>query len=334
MLHSLKKTAAYVLIAWSLPLSASAIIYKANPIGSDANFNPLSYYLNLGFDTTQNPNYFSQENYFHNHGVLWQRVRTPFKTIEDHGGMGYFLGTEFFGLRSSPNWTLHFIGGGYDFRWMAEWYEAHNVPYPYVFAFISAYLANIGNEAIETTAIQVNALDNIADLYFFDIAGKLLFLNDSVAGFFYNDLKMRAWHFQPMLNVRKGQIENAGCNYIFRPELFGREYRPFLQLGLTQMAGVSRLVTEEDALTAAIGVALKDPLEIEGDFIAGLMWDKRDALLASVVFNGSANLAVRLNIYPDVYNLFGFKTGIYTSYSKTSEFAFGLNLGVGAGLGL
>lgn len=331
----MKKAVLLVLLFTNFSLSATpSIIYRNNPIGSESTFNPLTQYLNLAFDTTQNPYYFTQEGFFKNHGVLWHRVQNPFKTIEDNGGYGQFLGDEVFGLRAVPNYTLHLIGGGFDYRWLAEWYEAHGVSHPYLVAFITSYLANIGNEAVETTAVQVKATDNVADLFIFDIAGKLLFLNDDVANFFYNTMKMRGWHFQPMLNVRKLQIENAGCNYILRPELFGREYRPFVHIGLSQMVGMSVLLNGQDAITGAAGVVLTDPLIIQGDFIWGFMWDRDDALLASVVFNGSSNLNVRLNIYPDVFSLFGLKTGVYASYSKAHEFALGLNLVLGAGLGV
>lgn len=321
----------FLLLQTTVVSAATQLIYREKSIGSDSTFNPLSQYLNLAFDTTQNPYYFSQSNYFSNHAVLWQRVRNPFQTIEENGGYGEFVKSEIFGIRAAPNYTLHLIGGGYDYRWLAEWYEARKVPYPYAIAFLTSYLANIGNEALETTAKEVPPTDNVADLFIFDIAGKLLFMNDSVVEFFHDKAKLRAWHFQPMLDLRTLQIVNSGCNYILRPEFFGREYRPFFFVGMTQMVGLSVLVSGQDALTGALGIALTDPLIVKGDFVGALFWDKEDALMASVIFNGSSNLAVRVNVYPDVFEVFGLRTGVYSAITKDSAFMLGINLSLPAG---
>ena len=313
-------------------VSTAPLIYRPNAIGSDATFNPLSHYLNLAFDTTQNPFWFSQSAYFSNHGVLWNRIRDPFEAIEAQGGFGKFLSEEVYGIRATPNYTLHLLGGGYDYRWLAEWYEANRVPHAYLLAFLTSYLANIGNEAVETTGSQVTTNDHIADLFLFDIVGKLMFLNDAVVRFLHDTMQMRAWHFQPMLNLRYLRIDNAGSNYIFRPRLFGDTFRPFIHMGLTLLGGVSWRCTADDSFTVAGGVAPTDPLAFEGDPIAGFYWDRADSLLASMTLNGSSNLAVRLNIYPDVVSVADLKTGIFFAYSKANEVSFGLSIHMPAGV--
>lgn len=318
----------------SLPLRASdePLLYRADPFGSEATFNPLTHYLNLAFDTTQNPFWFSQSAYVANHGVLWDRIKDPGGAIERQGGFGKFLSEEVYGLRAVPNYTLHLFGGGYDYRLLAEWYEAHGVPYAYPLAFLNSYLANIGNEAVETTAVAVPPNDHIADLFFFDIVGKLLFLNDAVVRFVHGPLGMRAWHFQPMLNVRHLRIDNAGSNYIFRPSVFGETFRPFFHMGLALLAGVSWRSSADDSVTIAGGVAPTDPLEFQGDPMAALFWDRADSLLASMTVNGSSNLAVRLNLYPDVISIASLKTGLFLSYSKANETTLGISLYLPAGV--
>lgn len=306
--------------------SSSPLILRDISVGSDSTFNPLSHYLNLSFDTAQNPNYFTQKNYFYNHGVLWERVKNPFKTIDENGGYGNLLANEFFGLRAIPNYTLHLLGGGYDYRWLSEWYEKAGVPMPYLFAFVNSYLANIGNESIETTAKAVTFTDHVADLYFFDIAGKLLFLSDDVVKFTHDTLQMRAWHFQPMLNLRSVEIDNAASNYIFRPRLFGKKVRPFIQMGLSILAGVSFLIDETDSITVSGGIVPTDPLQLVGDPMAGIFWDRDDSLLASLTLNGTSQLYARLNVYPGVIRVLDWKTGVYLAYSKADEFYFGLSI--------
>lgn len=308
------------------------IVYPKKAIGSDASFNPVSYYFNLAFDTTQNPFYFTQSGYFRSHGSLWNRIKHPFGAIRDEGGFGKFLGSEFFGLRSIPNWTLHLIGGGHDFRWLAEWYQARSVPYPYVAAFLTSYLANIGNEAIETTASQVPPTDHIADLFFFDLVGKFLFMNDAIARFFYETMQLRAWHYQPMFNLNDQHIINAGANYILRPRLFGKKILPFFHAGLALLAGVSFTIEGENWFTTAAGVSPTDPLKFKGDFILGFYWDRNDALLASLTLNGSSNLAVRLNIYPQVVRIREWDIGLFAAYGKDNTFALGVNINMPLGI--
>jgi len=330
----LKLKAAFFIAIFAIGAVAAEkpLIYSARPIGSEWGFNPLSYYLNYAFDTSQNPYYFSQSGFFSNHGKLWERIKSPASAIEREGGLGSLLGNEVVGFRALPNYTLHLLGGGYDYRWLAEWYEAHDVPYPYLFAFLNAYLANIGNEALETSAAAVNSSDHIADLFFFDIVGKLLFSWDPAAKFFHDTLHMRGWHFQPMFNLPQLRIDNAGANYIFRPYLFGDRIRPFFHVGMSLMGGVSFRVEGEDSLTVAAGVAPTDPLYFRGDPMVAIFWDRRDALLASITFNGSSALIFRLNVYPDFIDTGTLRTGVFVAYGKNHEVLMGLNISLPAGV--
>jgi len=171
-----------------------------------------------------------------------------------------------------------------------------------------------------------------ADLLIFDIAGKLLFMNDDIVQFAHDTLKMRGWHFQPMLNIRNLRIDNAGSNYIFRPELFGGTVRPFVHVGMTLMAGTSIDIGAGDSLTPALGIALTDPLVLKGDLIGALYWDREDSLLASLTVNGSSNLAARINLYPDFVSVGNLRMGYYLAYSKAGETFVGINISMPAGV--
>jgi hypothetical protein len=328
-----------ILLALLLTFGAAAaegadpIVYKKMEWGSVAAYNPLGFYLNAAFDTAQNPNYFSQEHYFSNHAALFHRVKSPAAAIRERGGIGAFLEEEFFGIRAIPNWTLHIIGGGYDYRYLAEWYEARRVPSPYLMAFLTAYLANIGNEALETTASQVPPTDQIADLFFFDIAGKLLFLNDDVARFFHEELQLRAWGYQPMLTLNDLRIHNAGLNWVARPKWFGESWRPFIHFGLLLLAGITKRISDTDNLSLGVGVTPTDPLAFKGDFVTGVYWDREDSLLASLTLNGTTQLAFRLNVYPGVIRIEDWKVGVFAGYSKAKQVIFGANVSLPFGVG-
>lgn len=325
--------ACVLLLLLTASARADTVLLKKVSWGSVAAYNPLAYYLNTAFDTAQNPFYFSQERFFSNHGKLFDRVTHVGRAMDEIGGWGKFFATEFFGKRAVPNWTLHLIGGGYDFRYLSEWYRDRGVPKPHLLAFLTCYLANIGNEALETTATQVPATDHIADLFFFDLVGKFLFLNDDVARFFHEDLQMRPWAYQPVLSLNDLRIQNAGLNYVFRPRWLGEGWRPFVHMGLVLLAGVSRHLTAGDWLSIGLGVVPTDPLELKGDFVAGFYWDRDDSLLASLTLGGSSNLAFRLNLYPGVIQLLGWDLGLFLGVGKQGRVAFGADVSLPIGVG-
>ena len=314
-----------VFSSWS-EATESPLLYRPESRGALGDFNPISQYLNLAFDTAQNPFYFSQDGFFSNHRVLFDRIKSPGAAISESGGVGTFLTEEFFGLRALPNYTLHLIGGGYDYRLLAEWYAARNYPYPYAIAFFTHYLANIGNEALETTAAQVEPTDHIADLFFFDIVGKLLFLNDDFVRFVRDDLGVLVWHFQPMINLGKFRVDNAGSNYVFRPKWGGEKVRPLVHLGMSILVGASFALEEEEWLSFAIGLAPTDPLELKGDLMAGIYYDEGGDLLASLTLNGTSNLLVRLNLYPDFIRWGDFRPGFFSSVGRQGQFTLGASL--------
>jgi len=167
--------------------SESQLLYKPQKVGSESVFSPISYYLNESFDTIQNSNWFSQENFIANHKLVWRQVRNPFQGIKEGGGFKKLVHDEIvpYSPRAIPNYSLHLIGGGYDYRRLAEWFDLHQYSHPYVWAFFAQYAAAFGNESLEASNVRdVGAHDHIADLYIYDLAGKFLFMNDDVALFF------------------------------------------------------------------------------------------------------------------------------------------------------
>ena len=289
---------------------------------------PLTNYVNTAFDTAQVSGAFSQDDYWDNHGRVFDRIGDPINSIEDDGGWDHLVSQELLSPHVLPNLTLHVLGNGYDFRALAEWFDEHRVPFPYLVAFVTSYAGYIGNEAIEVSNPEIDATDAIADLYFFNLLGNLLFMNDTVTDFVQNDLQFRNWPGQPVFDVRDHKILNASNNYLMRPRVFGEKVRPFLYFGLHYFGGVSLLLPSEKSLSLAVGLATVDPF---ADSIfdtvrasGGVFWDDRDRLLASMIFNGTDDSIVRLNLYPDVFPFRALDVGFFIGVADPGGPTFGI----------
>jgi hypothetical protein len=326
----------YLIISVSFSVE-SRLIYEPKSFGSESQFNPISLYFNDAFDTIQNPNYFSQKDYLKKHETVWREIKDPFVGIKKGGGLKVLLRDEFvpFAPRAIPNYTLHLIGGGYDFRKLAEWFDVNNYSHPYVWAFAIKYATHFGNEAIESTNTKdIGPHDHIADLYFFDIVGKFMFMNDEVVKFFRDQARLDIWRFQPMFDFKEQQILNAGVNYIVRPNIFKSEnWRPFIHAGLQIMGGATYLKNSE-GYTFAMGISPTDPLRNKQRLVSGFFWDRAGSLMTSLYINGSENQKFRLNIFPGIINFNSVSPGVFTALQRNNDWQIGVQalipIGVGA----
>lgn len=299
------------------------------------HFFPLTNYVNTSFDTAQVSLAFDQDGYWRNHKRVFDRILDPHDSIEDDGGYDELVQQEFFSSRALPNVTLHFLGNGYDFRLLAEWCDHHRLPYPFVWAFVTSYAGYLGNEAIESSNSEIDALDPIADLYFFNLLGNLAFTSDRVADFAQNRMQMRNWTGQPIFDLRQNEFVNASNNYVLRPHLWGERVRPFVYFGLHYFGGASFRLADGSAVSLGAGLAAKDPLR-EGNGLVdnlrkiqpsgGIFWDDQDHLLASVVFNSTDELLVRANLYPELFKRPWLDLGFFLGLHNDAVPAFGISL--------
>lgn len=289
---------------------------------------PLTNYVNTAFDTAQVSRAFSQDDYWQNHGRLIDRIANPIDSIENDGGWDHLARQELLSGGVLPNLTLHLLGNSYDFRALAEWFDEYHVPSPYLWAFVTSYAGYLGNEAIEISSPEVDATDHIADLYFFNLLGNLLFISDTVTDVVHNNMQFRNWPGQPVFDVRQQKILNASNNYLMRPRVFGEKLRPFLYFGLHYFAGVSVLLPSTKSLSLGVGLATVDPFA-ESIFAkvrpsGGVYWDDHDRLLASMIFNGTDNSIVRLNLYPDVFHFRTLGLGFFLGVADDGGPTFGI----------
>jgi len=289
---------------------------------------PFTNYVNTAFDTAQVSRAFSQDDYWRNHGRVIDRLAHPIDSIDKDGGWGHLFRQELLSAHVLPNLTLHLLGNGYDFRALAEWFDEQRVPFPYFVAFVTSYAGYLGNEAIEISNPEVDATDHIADLYFFNLVGNLLFISDAVTDLVHNDLQFRNWPGQPVFDVRRHEILNASNNYLMRPRVFGDKVRPFLYFGLHYFAGLSLSLQSEESLSLGVGLATVDPFadstlaKVRGS--GGVFWDDQDRLLASMIFNGTDESIVRLNLYPDIFPFRILDLGVFFGVQDDGVPTFGI----------
>lgn len=333
----LKTFSFFFLFLFSIHVNASEkLIFDEN---RDDILFPITYFVNGTMDVTQNQNWFSQKHNVTRREELWDRIKDPHNKIKRDGGYKRLISDEFFSGRVAPNIFLHTIGGAYDNLWLKEYYEHYEIPFPFLFAIITAYTARLGNEAIETSATALTSHDHIADLYFFDVAGVLLASHPKSMEFLVKDMGLKAWHFQPMWDVKEDDFFNSGLNYIIRPEYFNKSgcLSPFAFFGMQNQGGVSYTCSGDKIYSAAMGVFFTDPLARKGKMLGSFFYENNKELNASLFLNGSDNLRWRLNLHPHIFEekiSSKIKLGLLFAQTYQRDYAAGININLPFGLGM
>ncbi len=324
--------------------SMNYIIYNESMRNWNYEFLPISNYLNTALDSAQCPMAFQQKGYFNNHARVFKELSNPVYHIVRDGGFKKFFSDEWLTTRTIPNYTLHLFGGGYDFRFVAEWFDYHGFPAPYLFSFVTTYMARIGNKAIESTNKFLTSHNDLSDLLFFDIIGNLLYVNDDIARFFYKDLGVRNWAGQPMINIRSGYIMNCSNNFIIRPNLSNDYIRPFAIMGMQYFGGMSFYIDKNYSLTLSAGVAVTKAFNPDHDSLraglkkmrpaGGIYFDRDGTILASAIINGTEGYKFRLNIYPELLKVDYLHMGLFLAVDDYNRVLVGINFyslfGIGA----
>jgi hypothetical protein len=315
--------------------SINIIIYNESMRNLNHEFLPISNYLNTALDSTQVPEAFHQKYYFFYHKRVFNELGNPVKYIIRDGGFQKFFYDEWITPRAISGYTLHLLGGGYDFRFVAEWFDYNGVPAPYLFSFITTYLGRIGNKAVESSSKFLTSHNNLSDLLFFDIIGNLLFLSDDVTRFFYRDFGLRNWAGIPMLNIRTMNVINCGNYYVLRPYLFNKYVRPFILMGMQYFAGLSFNIDDRYSLSFGAGIAVTKPFNPDHDTMhtnlkkvrpaGGVYFDRDGTILASLILNGTEYYKLRFNIYPELLKIEYFHTGLFLAIDDYNRVIVGIN---------
>ena len=321
--------------------------------GTDAIFNPASAVLNLGFDITRSnsyPNSFQEIDFQTGFTNTIYNLVNPGDTIQRYGGFGEFFAHEFFPYKDPtdpeytqwmPNYTLHLLGQGMVSRKMTEWYHREGYEYPRLWAIGTMLTGAFLNETVENNSYRGGNTDPIADFYFFNPVGILMYSFDPVARFFSETVQVEFWPGQPALILNEMAIYNAAENYSVRidPKLI-KGVRFFMYGGTEGLFGLTFDHSSGDSLSFAAGyrkVALKPvyrngtrmyvPHAKKGNVVYAAFWERQGSLLASFKVDTGYEPALRTNIYPGVIKLGSVQLGHFVWMSETAGFVTGFTLG-------
>lgn len=315
--------------AWEAP----TYFYHGLSYGSDAAFHPISEVINgaLGIlQISSNWTTLDEIDWAHGLEVTWESITHPVRTVDAYGRSDFITGEVVpasFGwsnLQWVPNYSLHMIGGGARHRAFLEWYDAHGLPHPAVWAWGTTILHAFAVEAVEHYNDPGPTVDPVADMLVFDPLGALLFSSDRVARFFSHTLNMRIWSGQPAYNPVINAFENAGQNYGLH-FFFSEHHRVgvFSYWGMSHLFGITVRGGEGFDWSIGLGGAVDELREEQRansmhSLYAQIKWDgglfvhRNGSLLASLHASQAWTQLLRLNVYPGWLNVGGLSTGFYT----------------------
>jgi hypothetical protein len=350
-----------VLAVWALagrPAGAEPskerYFYFGYDYGSQALYSPWWVFINRSWDVLQDHvadrNIFELE-YRHNAGNVLHNLGHPLPAIKDRG-WSTFLKQEIFpldwsehGARWMPNYGLHLIGGGMTYAALTEWYDAHDVPWPWVWSAATVMASALVNETIENKGVHGYNTDAIADMYVFDIGGMLLFSSDFVKRVFSRHLIMSDWSLQPSVTLTRGELHNHGNYFAIKwPLPFYPRLRLFTYFGEATTGGLSYKLDAEYSLSFAVGGAATR-LENEATHrvqnvvtfepTALVFIDRNESLLASLQVSDIEDYFIHLNVYPHAFTPRGPSVGFWTIFDKHGHAGVGVCfalLGFGPGV--
>ncbi|OYU96507.1 MAG: hypothetical protein CFE21_08970 [Bacteroidetes bacterium B1(2017)] len=334
--------------------------YEGLTYGSQGNYNPATVLLNRGFEmlriTTGNL-YYDPINYKYRFDNIICNLAHPIQNISDYGTKEFFLEQVIpFGDPKKPYWypnyTLHLFGGGMTYTGLKEWFVSKKISHAGILSGATLLGAALINESIEERqrggSFNLN-VDAIADFYFFDIAGILLFQSKKVNYFFSKKLNMRDWSRQPMLLLPGVYMGNCGQFFSFKPRIpYTKSWYFFSMMGLGGLVGVSHTFPSNYGLSIGFGQGPKRkekellglPIDVSLVPMAGLYLDKNNSLLASLELSNSKNdlyhnYFAELDVYPGLVKIGKkFSPGAWLALSKEKDVVFGINCNYTFGLGV
>ncbi len=324
--------------------------------GSQATFNPLTNFLNRGFDILQirgdRRNPFTAvrgddvrnvlDNLAHPYARVSQEGRWQF-TREELLPLSWGQDT----MRWVPNYTLHLIGGGMTYTALREWYEDHGTPWAGLWSAMTIMSSALVNESIENKGVVGRNTDCIADVYFFDLGGILLFSFAPINRFFSETLVVSDWSMQPGLTWPGTALNNQGNYFSAKWSLpFYPALRLFGHIGLGSLLGLSYRLPS--GVSWSLGAGLRSTRLINRSQVdlsntvdlavsAGLFVDRNESLLGSLLVSNVSDYFISFNVYPNAILRFEPGLGLWTAVSKNGHFVVGISairtfgLGVGAG---
>ena len=324
--------------------------------GSDAQFGPLSLFINGSYDILRNgghgKNIFRQP-YSAGAKNVWQNISNPVPAIRDFGAQQFF-DQEIFNLQLNvkhaeflPNIVDHTIGNGMQYAKLAEYLDYRDVRYPYLWSALVTSAYQFMNEAIENDYYVGTNVDPISDILIFNTLGIGLFSFDITKHFFSHVLPVYDWSPQPVFEPMSGRMQNAGQQYVMRKKIpYIENFSFFFYWGIYAMPGISYTVDHENSISFAYGQVvnkLKEGRELgrrkidpDLDGAIGFFYDRNNSLMASLLLTGPGLYNAQLNIYPGIISENFGKPGFFLGAGEWDKFIFGItfaDIPIGFGVG-
>ncbi|MGA9292711.1 MAG: hypothetical protein WBV81_08955 [Ignavibacteriaceae bacterium] len=292
-------------------------LYKGRNFGSEAEYNPLNLILNGSFDIIQLQNHVRKIDKIHykegTNNVL-RNLGNPFVAIRSYG-WNKFVSDELLpinitkkGAQWWPNYQLHLIGGGMTFISMKEWYEFHNYPSPVLMSLSTMVAYHLLNEIVENDSYMGNNVDPIADIYFFDTGGIILFSFKSVRKFFSEVLNLSDWSLQASFLINDFSLQNNGQYFSIKWKLpFSSTFHVFYYFGMNGLLGVSYKFIGDRFISFGAGLRNKELIVVNQNtdkktadltWNIGLFYDVQNSLMSSITLSGLTDYKIDIN--PDL----------------------------------
>lgn len=334
------------------PDSTTGRFYSGRDYGSESQFNPLSVIANEAWDISQLEGTSRSIPELHSAGSfgrLHGSVGHPLESIRREGARRFLtteiVPTSFDRDRAQwiPNYQLHLVGGGMRYAALEEWWSSHGCEHPAIAAAATTMVADYMNEVSEISNNPSSRVaDPVADLYFFDIGGILLFRIDAVKDFCSRTIQVMNWPLQPTWVAGGPKVENAGEYWAIKaPIPVTDRWKLFYHMGLGNIGGVSRSLGGGNDLSVAAGCYSRSLRDVDSAVRTariepklGIFWDRNNSLMASAFWNSQSVDRFLVNIYPGVVPTGPIKLGIWLSTGGSRGTHAGVTgtLGLGAGI--
>jgi hypothetical protein len=323
--------------------------YYFHPLdyGSEAMFQPIGVLMNGGLDVLQS--YFGSSRakdiqWDLQTTSVWHSITSPGYYISTYG-WNKFLNQEVFPTslditkaQWAPNYALHLIGGGMEYRKLSEYYDYHGYPLPYIFGAATTMGYHFINEIIENGPYDHPNIDAISDLCIFDPLGIILFSFDNVSEYFSSTFGLNDWSPQPSISFMPLSFRNFGHNFVLRyPITKSKRTSAFLHLGKSTLLGLSLKTDHEHAISfgagaTQTGVWVVDQINgigtnsIHVGAACGVFYDRNNSLLASLLISEYYLERIRLNIYPGVIFVSSISPGFFFTLGERGTYAAGITM--------
>jgi hypothetical protein len=321
--------------------------FRPYSYGSDALYNPVSLIANGSFDSYQildrQPTWKTVQWSSASTNV-WRSLTSPLSVISTYG-WNRFLRQEVFPMsfnineaQYAPNFFLHTIGGGMEYRKISEWYDYHDVPVPFVCGIATCMLYEFVNEVVENGPVTAPNEDCIPDALIFQPLGFILFSFDGVCEFFSSTMQMNDWSEPVGISFAPFAVRNAGQNFVMK---FGlnqdRSTNLFFHFGEFALFGLSLKTNSENAVSFGYGLAstgVKDlPAEngvpsntVTAGPMAGIYYDRNNSLLAALVYSANQNTRFRANVYPGLLCSSQYSPGFFLTIGAGGSATAGITM--------